>query len=465
MGKARFSKFESCLPEELLLELVAEHAVDARRAQAVASRQMSRDTIANSTKRGVMKSTIGIAAASGLAAIFLLASCLHRPSHDEHPALAGMPPAPPKEQPVLVTNLGHVRGVGSVAFSLDGRFLLSGSGDENACLWDFIKGAEIRRFRQHTGGILYARFGKNQREVFTGDEEGWLRRWDGSTELLQSEFKGFVGQIGHGYSHGAPFANSPDGLIGFVATEDGIGHLSNTITKQSIGTLALGLGEVGYAQFTPNGRILIVAGSEGTIALRTADHATIWRTPGHGPIAVSGDGKQVILSGEPNNFAELRSTETGTIGATLPIDSAGIFAFALSRTGALAITARYPGVVDVWNVATGKKLDSRKYQNNVSALAFSPDDLHFVVADWDGTVKVFHSDPVELERTLSGSVSEVHWIGFTGTSLRILASDYRSGTAYYWNTTSNAPVTTLLGHPRPHYIRRLVNRRPNGNHG
>jgi hypothetical protein len=41
-GSSRLSKFEPCLPEGLLLDLLAERAVDLRAAREVASRQLSR---------------------------------------------------------------------------------------------------------------------------------------------------------------------------------------------------------------------------------------------------------------------------------------------------------------------------------------------------------------------------------------------------------------------------------------
>ena len=52
-----------------------------------------------------------------------------------------------QEEPMeLVIQLGHSKSVSSVAFSPDGRYALSGSGDETLQLWDVANGREIWRF-------------------------------------------------------------------------------------------------------------------------------------------------------------------------------------------------------------------------------------------------------------------------------------------------------------------------------
>lgn len=49
-------------------------------------------------------------------------------------------------QPRLVAQLGHSGSIVDVAFSPDGRFVLTGGLDDNICLWDAATGDEIHRF-------------------------------------------------------------------------------------------------------------------------------------------------------------------------------------------------------------------------------------------------------------------------------------------------------------------------------
>jgi len=48
------------------------------------------------------------------------------------------------KRPEISPQLGHSKGVYSVAFSPDGKFVLSGSGDKTLCLWDVAMGKEIQ---------------------------------------------------------------------------------------------------------------------------------------------------------------------------------------------------------------------------------------------------------------------------------------------------------------------------------
>jgi WD40 repeat protein len=78
------------------------------------------------------------------------------------------PPSPPsQDQPHLVVQLGHADPVTSVAFSPDGRLVLTGSEDRTAKLWDIETGEELRTFAGHTKEITSVAFSPDGREVLT----------------------------------------------------------------------------------------------------------------------------------------------------------------------------------------------------------------------------------------------------------------------------------------------------------
>jgi len=72
-----------------------------------------------------------------------------------------------------------------VAFSPDGRLVLTGSFDNTARLWDVSSGREIRSFEGHSGPVTSVAFSPDGRLVLTGSGDGTSKIYDaGSGRLL-----------------------------------------------------------------------------------------------------------------------------------------------------------------------------------------------------------------------------------------------------------------------------------------
>jgi WD40 repeat protein len=85
---------------------------------------------------------------------------------------------------------GHTNVVSSIAFSPDGKTLVSSSFDKTIRLWDVATGKELKRFVGHTGPVECVAFTPDGRRLVScGDQDNpTLKVWDVTTgrQLLES---------------------------------------------------------------------------------------------------------------------------------------------------------------------------------------------------------------------------------------------------------------------------------------
>jgi len=76
---------------------------------------------------------------------------------------------------------GHTHWLDSVAFSSDGRYLVSGSCDKTVKLWDIQTGGDIKTFHGHTGRIDSVSISWDCTTIASGSRDKTIRLWDTQT--------------------------------------------------------------------------------------------------------------------------------------------------------------------------------------------------------------------------------------------------------------------------------------------
>ncbi|THH13419.1 hypothetical protein EW146_g6789, partial [Bondarzewia mesenterica] len=109
--------------------------------------------------------------------------------------------------PVLQMSMGkHTSWVNSVAFSPDGKHIVSGSGDKTIRVWDAETGAAVSApFEGHTLGVTSVAFSPDGKRIVSGSGDTTIRVWDAETGAAVSvPFKGHASWV-------TSVAFSPDG--------------------------------------------------------------------------------------------------------------------------------------------------------------------------------------------------------------------------------------------------------------
>jgi WD40 repeat protein len=86
--------------------------------------------------------------------------------------------------------LGHSDYVLSVAFSPDGRRIVSGADNGIMKLWDAASGREIRSFLGHSGEVLCVTFSPDGKQIASGSWDETVKLWDAASGR---EIRSFAG--------------------------------------------------------------------------------------------------------------------------------------------------------------------------------------------------------------------------------------------------------------------------------
>jgi WD40 repeat protein/serine/threonine protein kinase len=339
----------------------------------------------------------------------------------------------------------HRRHVKTVAFSTDGKHVLTASFWGLVKRWDAATGAPLGKPIFHKYMYLTG-FSADGRRVFTvaGDA---VRIWDAQTgepmgEPIKQE--GFVEDI----------ALSPDGRRLVTGSWDKTARLWDAESGRSIGEVMRHNDRVTAVAFSPDGARVATASEDKTV--RVWDAVTgqpAGRLVRHDAeislVAFSRD-LQRVIGASSDHLVQMWDAASGAAVGEPMRHNGAILAMVVSEDGKLIATGSEDNTARLWDAATGKPAGAPlRHDGKVISVAFSGDSRRVVTAAWDKTARVWD---VTAGQELVGAANERGPLGasillydVTPDGKRVVGSTGELD-AVLWDAATNEAVGKVMRH-------------------
>jgi WD40 repeat protein len=362
-------------------------------------------------------------------------------------AHTGTPLSPP---------LVHSNEVVCAGFSPNGQRVVSASFDHTARVWDALTGSPISAPMTHASNVLHAAFSPDGRRVVTASMDKTARVWDATTGQPVTPSLVHEDVVW-------PAAFSPDGRFVLTASWDKTARVWDAETGRPVTPPLRHAGKLSWAAFSPDGKQVATASEDKTARIWDARTGTpvgppLLHTLEVIYVAFSPDGQRVVTATGESVFTyflecknlpgDARVWEVVTGKAVgLPMShSAGLFCASFSPDGRWVVTASRDNTVRLWDAATGELLTPPLLHDaDVFRLAFSPDGRRLATAAFDGVARIWGLEmdqrtPLELrESSGAGDYS----FTFSSDGQR-LAGKYFKSDGRVWDALTGAPLTGHL---------------------
>lgn len=332
------------------------------------------------------------------------------------------PVVPPLDSPLAKVFRGHL-GVNHVAYSKDGKKIVSASLDNTARIWDIETGTCLQVLKGHTQWVESVVFSPNGQEVVTASRDKTIRMWDIESGKCVKTFRGHLNWV-------RSVSYSPEGRRIASGSFDETIRVWDTGTGDCLKVIKGHEGPVHCVVFTKDGKRIASSSRDNSIRLWEWESGKCLKImKGHTnwieSIAFSPDDTQIVSGSDDNTIRIWNAVPADSVATSL-----GNW---FKEAGSL-----FKASADCIKVLQG-------HENKVNSVCFSPDGSKILSASCDKSIKIWNTESGENTRTLLGHEDYINSAVFSPCG-KFLVSASQDKTICLWDLQGDIPAISLKEH-------------------